>query len=162
MATQYTAGLAQGQVLTADIMNQIGAVTETFTPTWTSSGTAPALGNGTLSGRYFRLQKLVFVQTLLIAGSTTTYGTGTYRFALPVTARAGLYGFMSQGVGRVWDFSTSTAYDVHASFEGGATTYINAYYSARGVTVSTFVGATAPITFAANDEIQLTFWYEAA
>lgn len=157
MATQYTAGLTTGQVLTAATMNSIGAVSETYTPTWTSSGTQPAIGNGTLSGRYFRIQKLVLVQILFIAGSTTTYGTGTYRFSLPsgLNARTGLYGFMSQGVARAFDASLGTAYVGHAIFDNNAT-YITGY------SPTTFWGATQPFTFAQSDEFQLTFWYEAA
>ena len=156
MATQYTAGLSAGQVLTAATMNTIGAASETFTPTWTSSGTQPAIGNGTLTGRYFRVQKLVFVQVLWIAGSTTTFGTGDYRFALPATARTGLFGYMSQGIGRLFDQSSGTLYYCHAAFKDGATTYINPYIGNGAVS------ATSPFTFANLDEIQLTFWYEAA
>lgn len=58
----------------------------TYTPTWTSSGTAVALGNGTLTGHYLKIGKLVFYSISLVAGSTTTFGTGTYNFALPVAA----------------------------------------------------------------------------
>lgn len=158
MATQYTAGLSAGQVLTASTMNSIGAQSETFTPTWTSSGTAPAIGNGTLTGRYFRINKLVFVQTLFIAGSTTTYGTGDYRFALPVTARAGLYGFMPTGIARIFDSSANTLYLGQTSFRSGSTTVMEAF--ATGT--NTAVGATFPMTFAVNDEISFVYWYEAA
>jgi len=41
MATQYTAGLTAGQVLTAATMNQIGAAWETWTPALTASNTNP-------------------------------------------------------------------------------------------------------------------------
>lgn len=158
MATQYTAGLTTGQVLTAATMNSIGAVSETFTPTWTSSGTQPAIGNGTLTGRYFRVQKLVFVQILFIAGTTTTYGTGDYRFALPVTARAGLYGFMPTGVARVYDSSANAVYLGQASFRAGSTTVMEGFATNANLAI----GATHPMTFASSDEIQFVYWYEAA
>lgn len=86
MATQYTAGLSAGQVLTAANMNSIGAATETFTPTivGNTSGSV-TIGNGTLSGNYFRLQKLLVVNYTLIWGSsTTTNCVGLWLFSVPI------------------------------------------------------------------------------
>jgi len=136
----------------------IGDTSTTYTPTWTSSGTAPTLGNSTLSGRYIKMNKLVWVQILFIRGSTATNGTGIYYWSLPsgITARAGLYGFMSQGVARLYDASPATVYIGQASFYGGATDKIMAYTSSNAV------GATSPFTFATNDEVVMTFTYEAA
>ena len=54
-----------------------------YTPTWTTTGTAPSLGNGTLSGTYMQLGNMVVFTVSLVIGSTTTTGTGTWRFALP-------------------------------------------------------------------------------
>ena len=158
MATQYTAGLTTGQVLTAATMNSIGAVSETFTPTWTASGTAPAIGNGTLTGRYFRIQKIVFVQMLFVAGSTTTYGTGNYSFSVPAGKkdRAALNGFMSQGISRLYDASSGGIYYGQASFFSGGTNTIIAYY------VNNPLSATHPFTFAVNDEMYFQYQYEGA
>lgn len=86
MATQYTAGLSSGQVLTAATMNQLGAATETFTPTivGNTSGSV-TIGNGTLSGNYFRIQKLLVVNYTLIWGSsTTTNCVGLWLFSVPI------------------------------------------------------------------------------
>lgn len=58
----------------------------TFTPTWTSTGTTPTLGNGTLTGKYIKIGKLVIAQIYLKFGSTTSGGTGNWRFALPEAA----------------------------------------------------------------------------
>jgi hypothetical protein len=55
-----------------------------YTPVWTAS-TAPALGNGTLTGAYMQVGDLVFIKIVLSPGSTTTFGTGPWRFSLPVT-----------------------------------------------------------------------------
>lgn len=54
-----------------------------FTPTWGSSGTAPALGNGDLRGTYQRNGTMVFATYQLTIGSTTTLGSGSYTFTLP-------------------------------------------------------------------------------
>lgn len=61
-----------------------------YTPTWTTSGTAPVLGNGTLTGRYQRTGKTVHFQALLTAGSTTTFGTGNWRITPPFTPKSGI------------------------------------------------------------------------
>lgn len=73
-----------------------------FTPSWTSSGTAPAIGNGFLLGYFTILGKLVTCEWLWVAGSTTTFGTGFYFFGLPFTALStdvlgGSYGIGSSG-----------------------------------------------------------------
>lgn len=52
---------------------------------WVSSGTQPALGNGTIDGKYLRLGALLYFSLRWVPGSTTTFGTGEYRFVLPFT-----------------------------------------------------------------------------
>lgn len=56
----------------------------TYTPTWTAQTTNPTLGNGSISGKYWRLwPNLVVAHVRLVFGSTTTVGSGGYRFSLP-------------------------------------------------------------------------------
>ena len=55
----------------------------TWTPAWTSSGTAPVLGSGTITGNYARTGRVVVFNIRLGFGSTTTYGTGTYYLTYP-------------------------------------------------------------------------------
>ena len=57
-----------------------------YTPTWTASGSNPSLGNGVLVGRYSKVGRVVTVHINLIPGSTTTYGSGNYSWALPFAA----------------------------------------------------------------------------
>lgn len=57
-----------------------------YTPVWGSSGTAPAKGNGTLTGSYRRVGKTIDYQIALTIGSSTTNGTGLYSFTIPVQA----------------------------------------------------------------------------
>jgi hypothetical protein len=61
---------------------------QTYAPTWTTSGTAPAIGNGSISGRYVQFGKTVHFKILFTAGTTTTFGTGTWSFSLPVVNSA--------------------------------------------------------------------------
>lgn len=62
----------------------------TYSPTWTAdSGANPAIGDGTLTGFYTRVGKVVFFLWDMTAGSTTTFGTAAnWRIGLPATASA--------------------------------------------------------------------------
>lgn len=64
-----------------------------YVPAWTcASGTAPAIGNGTLSGYYLKIGKIVWFRILLKAGNTTTFGNGgSFRFSLPVNNSLSIY-----------------------------------------------------------------------
>lgn len=60
-----------------------------YTPTWSSfgTGTQPAKGNGTITGKYFLHGYLVYVQIVLGLGSSSTIGTADgYQFTLPRVA----------------------------------------------------------------------------
>jgi hypothetical protein len=54
-----------------------------YVPAWTSSGTPPAIGNGTAEGRYLIVGKIGIATGRLAFGSTTTFGTGTYDISVP-------------------------------------------------------------------------------
>lgn len=68
-----------------DQINEILAAWTTYTPTWSAS-TAPAIGNGTLTGRYMKVGRTCHVAIKQQNGSTTTYGSGGYTWSLPFTA----------------------------------------------------------------------------
>jgi hypothetical protein len=54
-----------------------------YTPALTSGGTAPSLGNGTISASYYRNGATTTVVGQLTIGSTTTLGTGGLKVSLP-------------------------------------------------------------------------------
>lgn len=61
-----------------------------YTPTWTVSGSvAPAVGNGTLIGRYMKIGRMVTFHIVLTCGSTTNAGSGAFSFGLPFQAASG-------------------------------------------------------------------------
>ena len=68
-------------------------VWQSYTPTWTADTTNPAIGNGTLAGRYVVIGKLCTYVLGLVMGTTTTYGSGNWAFSLPINAvnTAGIY-----------------------------------------------------------------------
>ncbi|MFD1277474.1 hypothetical protein ACFQ51_52925 [Streptomyces kaempferi] len=59
-----------------------------YTPAWTGSTTNPVVGaNGALVGRWTRLpNRTAIVSVRLATGSSTTYGSGTYAFSLPIAS----------------------------------------------------------------------------
>jgi hypothetical protein len=57
-----------------------------YTPTWSTAGTAPTLGNGALLGKYGRIGKFVWFWMSFQSGSSTNFGTGRFEFLLPVAA----------------------------------------------------------------------------
>lgn len=64
----------------------------TYTPSWTSAGTPPAINNGTVEGRYRRDGTTLHIRVRMRSGSTTTYGSANqWTFSLPsgMTAYSG-------------------------------------------------------------------------
>jgi hypothetical protein len=55
-----------------------------YTPVWTAATTNPAIGDGTLTGRYAVVGKVCHFTTFAAFGSATTYGSGGYSLSLPV------------------------------------------------------------------------------
>lgn len=75
---------------------------------WTGSATNPALGNGTLVGRYQLLTaKMVRYQISLTIGTTTTFGTGFWIFSVPFNASADAVTF-TRGTSMMNDLSTQS------------------------------------------------------
>ena len=152
MATQYTAGLSSGQVLTAATMNQIGAAWESYTPALTAATTNPTLGTGsTAAGRYGRIQKVVMGIGLLQFGTAgTAAGSGVYYVSLPITAK-----FAGEVIGD-WQ-----AYDGTSLWRVGtlvSDTTTRAYMMYEG----SFVTNTQPWAWSTSDFIRFSFTYEAA
>ena len=156
MATQYTAGLTTGQVLTAATMNSIGAAWESYTPTFVNI----TVGNGVLVARYSQINKNISVAFKLTCGSTTVIGAGGgITMSLPVAAASAQYAFSASLIG------TGSSYDT-AGFN----------YMTWPLMVSTtkvgfgyIVGnryqeiyAVGPFTWKTNDVLTASFTYEAA
>lgn len=118
--TVYPSNAWQGQVvydLTDDILavydgstywNPIGPLGTwvDFTPTWTVSSGSVSIGNGTLKGRYQRLGTAVKFWAVLIFGSTTSKGSGTYYWELPF-APLNTTGYQPVGFVQITDSGTT-------------------------------------------------------
>lgn len=152
----FTAGAiltaAQLNTYLRDNFKAIGDAWASFTPTWTSTGIAPALGNGTLTGKYLQVGKLVIFRWQLTMGSTSTYGTAEYRWALPVAAASPDDTIIGAAMCR----DTGTALATRQAFVASSTTF--GLISEGGVQV----GQTSPHTWANTDVLSGECMYEAA
>lgn len=84
--TVNTAAIQSAAITATKIGTDASFAWTTYTPSWTSTGTAPVIGNGTLTGAFCQIGKTVFWRLKFIAGSTSTFGTGQWRFSIPVTS----------------------------------------------------------------------------
>lgn len=156
MATQYTAGLTAGQILTAATMNSIGAAWETYTPTWTSI----TLGNATQDFRYCRINKLVVVQGQLTFGSTTVMTAATPTFTFPFTAsRASV---LKVGDANLYDASADVGYLGVVLSISTTAGYLYCYNSSVNYLTTAAIQPTVPYTWAVSDRIAVNVVYEAA
>lgn len=154
-----------GQKLTAALENfmkgnfdVLGGPMSAYTPTWGSTGTAPAIGNGTVTGGAVLANKIVDFRIAVAFGSSTTFGTGTYSLTLPSTPIAGVrYSFDG------WIFQGSSLYKIHGHANGSSTAQLY-YINAVGGAAITAVSGTGPVTLtaAAGNGIYLNGRYEAA
>jgi hypothetical protein len=137
-------------------LSKLSGAYTAYTPAWTAP-TPPAIGNGTIIGKYIQIGKMVVGQIRIVMGSTTTFGVGVYSFSLPVTSTA--VTFFACGSGYIYDSSANSLWTTVVL--QGSTTTLNT--DITGAAAAYLVGgAAAPFAWATNDEINLTFTYEAA
>jgi hypothetical protein len=67
--------------------NLLDAWRQAYTPALTSGGTAPSLGNGTITGSFSRSGSTTSIVGELTIGSTTTLGTGILSISLPAAMK---------------------------------------------------------------------------
>lgn len=158
MGVPFTAGQ---RVLASDLnlATQQGAWTA-YSPSWSSSGTAPAIGNGTMVGSYAKVGRLVTARIMLNSGSTTTFGTGYYSWTLPLTAAvtgipSGQFAHCGSMV--ISTSGSATFYTAEAFIAQSTPTVTNAVVNNNGQ----FVGAAVPAAFSGSGvQFQITITYE--
>lgn len=123
-----------------------------YVPTWTATTTNPTIGNGTLVGYSVKQLDVVFVTIRAIFGSTTTYGTGVWRFGL--TEQAGSSNNLWLGVAK----GTNPGGNV---YNGVAYTYSldDVAVISDNVGVSSSWGPTIPITWGSGDYLTISMVY---
>lgn len=128
---------------------------KSYTPTWTGAGGNPAIGNGTMSGRYTRVGKTVIVSVNISMGSTTTYGSGAYSWSLPFAAA-------NNGVryhGGAWALDTGTNYYSGVTKCEPGSAAAQCYNSAAA---GNAWSSAIPFTFGDTDQLSFTLIYETA
>lgn len=153
---------AEGQVV-ADEFIETGTAWNTYTPTWTSSGApGPAIGNGTIQGRYKRRGKDVTLIIHLTFGSTTNPGTGQWSFGLPpVNNPATLVNANAAWVGSASALDPGGGHypGVCRIFSGTASVAVLSPTTSTGSTPSEW-NPTRPFTWATGDYFNLEITYE--
>lgn len=144
-------------------VEQVGAW-RSWTPTLTASVTNPTLGTGSAAeGFYMKIGRTVIAQFAILFGSSgVNAGSGVYRIDLPVVATQRFTGIGWHNVGdvRLVDFGSGEA---RASIGLNSTGLITMTYPAAWPTgAATSVGAAAPWTWAATDQMHGRLIYEAA
>jgi len=152
--TNHVAKVAAGGVVSSgtlaatQLSDYVGATA--YTPAWTTSGVAPSLGDGVLSGVYMKIGTLVNFSILFIMGTTTTTGTGGWSFSLPVTAVS------TTPIGVVMIRQSGVQFLV-ANFVLASTTTVQVYVPAS---TSAMTGTSA-FTWANTDALWITGSYYA-
>lgn len=142
---------AELNAITTDLVNTTGAWVA-YTPTWTSLGTAPSLGNGTLTGSYMKIGRTVHYRIEFTAGSTTTYGTSVYLFSLPLAAADA--GLSPMGQACIQDASAAAQLNRSALLWTATAVLLQ---SEAGANVTNLV----PMTWASGDKVKIKGTYEA-
>ena len=125
-----------------------------YAPVWKTSGAVqPAIGNGSLTGRYALMGKTVHVVVRLATGSTTTYGDpGVYNFSLPFAALDLVYAIPVA-------LFTPAGGALPAAI-GYAFTGVTDFYAIAST--GTAVGPAAPFAWANGAQLIARFTYERA
>lgn len=145
MATQYTAGLSAGQVLTAATMNSIGAAWEDWTPQlWQGANVTSTK----TYAKYTRINKLVIAVCDITATAAGVATNAIEVRSLPVTATnssaiVGAFAFLDTGT--AWYAGTAV---------GQTTTSLRFYFQGGGNHLG------AAVTLATNDYIRIGVQYE--
>jgi hypothetical protein len=119
-----------------------------YTPSWTASGTAPAIGNGSLNGWYIRLGKLLIVRLDMQLGSTTTQGTGQWRFHLPAGMSPTTSGIRQTAIGQGRNVGTATEYIEWEIAD-------DPYFAAKAGGTNSDIGPGIPFTWGSGDNLTI-------
>lgn len=152
-----------------DKIDDIGAPWTAYTPPWFNSGaTQPAIGNGTLRGRYKKIGKLLIINIELTVGSTTTFGTagGFWSFSLPegISTPSAANGGMTQyGLAAYGDTGVAVYFgNCYISPGSGVINPLVLPAASSSSHAANFVSNTAPHAWGANDTLHISQTLEVA
>lgn len=129
----------------------------TYTPSWVAASGGTSIGNGSITGTYIKIGKMVTVTVNMEMGSTTTFGTGSYYWTLPFNIAAG-----KTATGACWALDAGTAYKSGVvRNETNSDAVADRVYCFLGGSAGGEYSPTVPHTWAANDDFGFTITYEA-
>lgn len=138
------------------LLNRLGGNGAWTAYTPTLGGTGWAIGDGTASGRYWRLGNTVHYTAVIVFGSTSTYGAGASpTISLPVTQLAGRQSQCDV-------FATDSGTGFYALYGRTDTAAATLFVPGTNGALGFGVRATTPFTWTAGDIIEVTGTYEAA
>lgn len=166
--------LADGTVTNDNLSvatGELGGAWQSYAPTWASSGTQPAIGNGSIAGFYQKIGRTVRCRVLIVVGTTTTGGSGTYTISVPTPMLAASD---ASAVSVYMPLGQATLYDASNTGLPGWVRFSSTTAVAVG-TITTFSGtnpvnlnstaavwsATNPAAPASGDRYAMNFEYEA-
>ena len=133
----------------------------TYTPSWAAStGDAPAIGNGSLTGRYTQIGSLCHALIKVYFGSSSTYGNGgVLRFGLPFTA-ATISGMAHVGSGSYIIDDTGTGTTGGTVELGSGLAYVTLNCNPAGTVGTSLATNAVPHTWANGDSLTIDCTFE--
>jgi hypothetical protein len=152
-----------GEVVSAALLNQeirdqfssIFDAWTTYTPTWTATSN-PAIGNGTITGRYLKVGRRCIAVVKLTMGGTTTYGSGGYSFGLPFTSAVGVDYLGSARL------VAANAWHGGVVMSGGSAAFNCTFPASATDSRSATLSATVPETLASTHVLRAQIEYQTA
>lgn len=124
-----------------------------FTPAWTADSGSPSIGNGTLVGEWYIADGRVYVNIVLVVGSTTTLGSGAWYFWTPYQGVS--KSALTQVVGTARMLRAGSSFQLAAVTMGAGAVNVQLTPHSGG----TQVGAASPWAWAVNDNILMSYSY---
>ena len=132
-----------------------------YTPTFDSSGTTDFGTGGSITGTYKEIGKTVFFNIRMVIGTSPSFGTGVFKFGLPVTAVnsntvVASATYLDNGVN--WYFGVA-----NTEYSGSASTVTALYTTGTvvtGATAAAAVDATRPFTWGDTDTLTISGTYQ--
>jgi hypothetical protein len=132
-----------------------GGTWTSFTPSWGGI----TIGNGTNTGNYFKVGKLVTMEAKFVFGSTSAITGGITLNPISGTE----INFATQGVAYILDSGIGTYAALVWSVGGSGSSFeIRVFNSASTYLGITPISSTVPMTWATGDEIRVFISYEEA
>lgn len=131
-----------------------GGTWTSFTPTFTNI----TVGNGTLSGSYLKIGKMIMVRVNLTWGSTTSMSGAFSQFTLPFTADPD---YEISGSTTCWDFGTAI-YAGSVWMSGSTSVDLMVNNTAGTYQVISSMTGTVPFTWTTGDIFRIQMIYKAA